>query len=604
MKWALLPLSGVENGRCACGMSTCAAPGKHPLYELAPNGSKSATKDRALFEGWRAQYPRMNVGVATGLVSELVALDVDGETGAASLSALEAKHGALPTTYTVRTGRGRHLYFHHAGEPVPNSQGRIGPGLDVRGEGGYVVGQSSWHISGSRYVADDPHAATAGLPDWLRLLMLPQPPAVAPAAPTLTARDPAAIDRSILRARAYLATMPDAVSGQGGHDTIWRAALHLRGFDLTADEVIGLLWTEYNPRCQPPWSEREVRHKVADAFAKARTPAGFHLDGDAPVVLAPASPPKVEPITSARTGFFAASEYYARRVANRPPVSVPCGLPMLDEKIGGLRPGRTYVISAETKSGKSAMATQWMSSVLSNGVPAMMLSMEMSYEEVIGRIISQRLRIPREGRLTEEAGNAMRAIISEYDAMGDAMMIDDRGKLTIAEMAGRTRSWLAKPDLSRWRKNNVPGVLFVDYMQLAGSTRKNSTKEQEVSEVSEGLHALAKEVGIPIVAVVQLNRAGTVRHSGQIEQDADVLLRIQPANTDVDTSSALVVKTPQRGPQIVDHDKPVRHMEILIERNRHGSAGTVNVDFEGEFTLFSEKRPAVACEEWKRGNTW
>jgi putative DNA primase/helicase len=98
-----------------------------------------------------AEHPDANYGIVTGTISGLVVLDVDEPEGQESLHALKVKHGRLPKTVTVMTARGYHLYFRQPGKPIRNSASRLGPGLDVRGEGGYVVGVGSVHPSGDVY---------------------------------------------------------------------------------------------------------------------------------------------------------------------------------------------------------------------------------------------------------------------------------------------------------------------------------------------------------------------------------------------------------------------------------------------------------------------
>jgi hypothetical protein len=175
---AVLPLWGVEAGRCACGNANCDHPGKHPLGKLGIKGYKSATKDPEQVERWWAAYPRANVGIATGRVSSIVILDVDVRHGGQeSLTALEKKHGKLIETYRVRTGRdekkrrGKHHYFTYSDELVKllkkltRSPADKPNGLDVLADGGYVVGPGSDHVSGTRYevessplAAFEPHA--------------------------------------------------------------------------------------------------------------------------------------------------------------------------------------------------------------------------------------------------------------------------------------------------------------------------------------------------------------------------------------------------------------------------------------------------------------
>ena len=104
------------------------------------HGLHDATTDAEVITGWWKRWPNANIGVRTGAVSGLVVLDVDPPHGFESLAELEAAHGALPPGPRVTTPRGGlHLYFAHPGGVVPNSAGKLGPGLDVRGDGGYVV---------------------------------------------------------------------------------------------------------------------------------------------------------------------------------------------------------------------------------------------------------------------------------------------------------------------------------------------------------------------------------------------------------------------------------------------------------------------------------
>jgi hypothetical protein len=120
--------------------------GKEPL---TARGFKDASLDPAGIRAWFDCYPEAGVAIATGAVSGLVVLDEDTpHGGGGSLAQLSR----LPETYTVLTGGGgKHYYFAHPGEPVPCSAGKLGPGLDVRGDGGYVVAPPSVHASGRPY---------------------------------------------------------------------------------------------------------------------------------------------------------------------------------------------------------------------------------------------------------------------------------------------------------------------------------------------------------------------------------------------------------------------------------------------------------------------
>ena len=163
------PLHSIVDGQCSCDAgSACTHPGKHPR---TPNGVKDATIDRKTIKAWWDRWPNANIGIATGRVSDIFVLDVDGDVGKASLKELTAKHGRLPKTVTVRTGRGRHRYFRCDGARVGNSVGKVGKGIDVRGEGGYIVAAGSVHVSGANYHFADGRGLeeikVASAPDWL-----------------------------------------------------------------------------------------------------------------------------------------------------------------------------------------------------------------------------------------------------------------------------------------------------------------------------------------------------------------------------------------------------------------------------------------------------
>jgi hypothetical protein len=139
---------------------------KEPLIKDWP---KRATTDINVVRGWW-RSGHYNIGVATGEGSGIWVLDVDGDEGEATLRVLEAEHAALPPTVKVITGRGRHLYFGWPiGTEIRNSQSRDDmPGLDVRGNGGYVLAPPSVHPSGRVYSwSVDSAREFTGAPDWL-----------------------------------------------------------------------------------------------------------------------------------------------------------------------------------------------------------------------------------------------------------------------------------------------------------------------------------------------------------------------------------------------------------------------------------------------------
>lgn len=236
--WPVLPLHSPGTGGCDC-RRPCNSPAKHPRTR---NGLQDASADVDVIEQWWSMWPNANIGIATGRTSGLVVLDVDFRTGGdQSLAALTAKHGGLPETPCVATGNGLHYYFEHPGEQVRCSAGRIGPGLDLRGDGGYVVAPPSVHASGKPYtwlVACDP----VPMPAWLTTHELPT---LRPVADT-----------------------PDILSGvvEGERDVeLFRLACKLRRADVPRD-VAEELVLRAAAACVPPFAAPDALKKVASAY--------------------------------------------------------------------------------------------------------------------------------------------------------------------------------------------------------------------------------------------------------------------------------------------------------------------------------------------------
>jgi hypothetical protein len=176
----VFPLHYVRDGviRCSCGDPECTNSGKHPR---TANGLLDGTRDVTQLCEWWDALPKSNVGLCTGAESGFIVLDVDPRHGGhVTLAALEEKHGKLPDTATTVTGSsGNHRLFKHPGRKVPNDAGlKLGAGLDIRGDGGYIVAPPSNHLLGqygwkSGLSLDD--VELAPLPEWLAMLIVEAP---------------------------------------------------------------------------------------------------------------------------------------------------------------------------------------------------------------------------------------------------------------------------------------------------------------------------------------------------------------------------------------------------------------------------------------------
>jgi len=147
--WSVVPVHSMSRGECTCGRGHCPSPAKHPRVRWEPAMAQPATTEQ--LTAWWSAWPDANIGVVTGAVSGVAVLDVDPRNGGeATLRQLENDDDVLPMAPEVRTGGGgRHLWF-RVDEPVPSTE--LGPGLELKADGGIVVAPPSVHASGRKYV--------------------------------------------------------------------------------------------------------------------------------------------------------------------------------------------------------------------------------------------------------------------------------------------------------------------------------------------------------------------------------------------------------------------------------------------------------------------
>lgn len=231
-------------------------------------GFKDATTDDFTIMAWWEENPDYNIGVWPG--EHYMVLDVDvkrGRNGRKTLARLEAENADLPGTLLVETpSGGLHLYFKTT-RPVPNSAGRIGPALDVRGAHGYVLGPGST-IGGRTYRVVTP-GPVADAPDWLRDAAGEQA-ADGGATPAQAVRVEADTPRAISRAREFLEQTAPAIEGQGGDEWTYKTACIVRDYGVTEATALQLMLDHWNERCEPPWDEDDLATKVRNAYAYAK----------------------------------------------------------------------------------------------------------------------------------------------------------------------------------------------------------------------------------------------------------------------------------------------------------------------------------------------
>ena len=279
-------------------------------------------------------------------------------------------------------------------------------------------------------------------------------------------------------------------------------------------------------------------------------------------------------------------------------VGVPTGLTDLDEKLGGLHKSDLVILAGRPSMGKTALATNIAfyasQNILSRQEKSSVafFSLEMSSEQLSTRILSEQARIKsddiRRGKVTEEEIN--RYIETSRNIYNLPLFIDETPAITIAALSNRAR---------RIKRLHGLSLIVVDYIQLMrSSSNKNDGRVQEISEITQGLKALAKELAVPVLALSQLSRAveqrddkqpqlADLRESGSIEQDADVVMFVYREEYYLER------KQPKLGS--IEHAEWQSKMndinglaDIILGKQRHGPTGTVKVEFEGIYTKFKD----------------
>jgi len=288
---------------------------------------------------------------------------------------------------------------------------------------------------------------------------------------------------------------------------------------------------------------------------------------------------------------------------------ISTGLKALDEKIAGLHKSDLLVLAGRPGMGKTALATNIAFNVAKSwrgerqedgslksvdGGIVGFFSLEMSAEQLAGRILAEQARVPsykiRQGKIDEKDFVDLSDAAREMSAI--PLFIDQTGGISISQLTARAR---------RLKRQRGLDVLIIDYIQLlSGSSKKSDNRVQEITEITTGLKALAKELEICIIALSQLSRQvenredkhpqlSDLRESGSIEQDADAVLfvfrqeyydvMIKPDEKDRDKFVEWQSKA----------EKNFGVAEVIIGKQRHGPTGTVSLQFESNFTRFSDR---------------
>ena len=281
-------------------------------------------------------------------------------------------------------------------------------------------------------------------------------------------------------------------------------------------------------------------------------------------------------------------------------VGVPTGLRDLDDRLGGLHKSDLLIIAGRPSMGKTALATNIAfnaaQKIQESGKKSSIafFSLEMSSEQLSTRILAEQSRIKsndiRRGRISEEQFD--RFIETSKNISELPLFIDETPSISIAALSNRAR---------RIKRLYGLDMVVVDYIQLMrGTTFNKDGRVQEISQITQGLKAVAKELSVPVLALSQLSRQveqrddhkpklSDLRESGSIEQDADVVMFVY--------REAYYLESKEPRPATVEHAEWQAKMnevsnlaEIIIGKHRHGPTGNIMLEFEAMFTKFKDRK--------------
>jgi len=266
---------------------------------------------------------------------------------------------------------------------------------------------------------------------------------------------------------------------------------------------------------------------------------------------------------------------------------IPTGYKLLNEMSNGLKPGEMMIIAARPSMGKTSFMMNMVEEIgVNQKVPTLVFSCEMTAQQIVQRLLFSRAKFalsnmkPGFKIQREELERIQKASAELKEA---PLFIDDTPSLPIGDLRAKAR---------RLKREKGIGLIAVDYLQLMRSNSKQSSdsREREVAEISSGLKAIAKELGVPVIVLAQLNRGpeqrgGTprmsdLRESGSIEQDADMigLLFRKEYYNDPTKEDAEEEREANEG-----------HAQLILAKNRNGPTGTIPLHFTKELMLFAER---------------
>lgn len=464
-------------------------------------GLKVATTDTATIRQWFARWPNANLGIATGRQAGFVVLDIDaGHGGSETILTLQAEHGKLPEAPESLTGGGgRHILFAYpGGVDIRNSAGKLGPGLDIRGEGGYIMAPPSIHPNGKPYQWEPSCLPSKiplpAMPQWMLDLLAEKP------APT-----PAQVSS-------------DHIIHAGQRDqTLASLAGSMRRRGMGADEILAALVVTNQTRCDPPLAVVDVE-RIAKSVSRydPQAPANFPGEGQVD---------ESDPLDA-----YGGLAIFLDTLDNLEGRSIYTYIRPIDAALGGFERQTLSVLAARPSMGKSTLAWQIARNVAASGLVAYFFSLEMSATALWAKAAcgacGLRWRRFRAGEATpEEKRQVVEKALELMDTYRDKILVNDH----------------AQTSQSIWEsvEKYRPDFVLVDHLRLVAD--RNESEVRRLGGICKTFKDLSKARNCHVMTLAQLNRGveardnkrpqmSDFRDSGEIEETADTAIMMYRAD--------------------------------------------------------------------------
>ena len=537
----------------------CRPKDKTPLVKWAD----VATTEDNMLVGWWDNFPDANIGIACGKRSGIVVLDIDaGHGGYDSLTALLDKYGPLPQTPVSKTGSGgEHIFFKHPGIEIRNSASKLGKGLDIRGDGGYVVAPPSLHPNGNTYewVVRPSQVELSDMPEWMIELLKETRP----------------------EAKETGGTAQQEVIEGGRNDYLTKMAGAMRRKSFSEDAIFAALQIHNREKCSPPLSDGEV-YQIAHSINRYE----------------PQDEPKADaPLPSANTVIEVLENEIRERQRNPKDIwGIPYAWDYLSRITGGKQKGELIILAGEPGVGKSWLAHQdalytAVGRMYDTGkgfarheeTPVLLWSGEMRKKQVFRRFFEM-LGVPKRSMMSGNMSS------DDWEKFEEAKAIVMNSPIYVSDHALDIRD--LRPMLEREiEAHGIEQVVF-DYDWLINAPGSGEIEQSQ--NISRAMKQAAHDLNISVVLISSVNKMGmdspnenvtksNVSGSGKKLHDADIIYILTKFNEKKNGDLSIM---PQDYPRIA-----TLHISKARELDYHVPGGAINFMRETPNPKFKELIP-------------